>query len=359
MSFSNKTAAARDALVSGGDLDAAVAAVEQESVEEAVVEPQDQLEEESAIQSDEQDVQPETDVEETNEEAELPESAESVESDPDVEEIRAGGKKIKIDYKDREKTKRAYKMAAGFRKMQVERDSINSKYEEILPKYEEGLKFEQALEDSLATGGIEGLVSLVLGSEEEFQKWDEARYERRRAKEDASPSELERIEREEAFEKTQLELKRLREERENEKERRQRENEEAEANKLKNLLNPAFNKWRFAGKLGDAALEADIDSMVWSRAKSALNQLPESVELTSKVVEREFRKAANSLRRFTEREANTKVASSIQNKKKEAATKVAMAATKGVESASNEDAMRAEIKKGNFRAALGHFLKNN
>lgn len=359
MTISKTAMGAFEALKNGADIETVTnqlqdergnqEVVEQEELVEEAVEPQESTELEDAIQSDSQDVIEEEDVLEEQEDAELPESS-------DVEEIKVNGRKVSIDYNDREKTKKAYRMAGLARKKQVEADQFKNELAELKPKYEESVQFERTIEDAFATGGIEGLVSLVAGGEEEFKKWEDARYERRRAKEEASPVELERMEAQERAERTAKELQRLKDERERESEERAKRSEETSQRELQNLMNPSFNKWRFSGKLGDSALEADVDQMVWTKATSALSQIPEDTVLTQKIVDREFRKAANALRKLTEREANAKVSNTMKSKRKEAARKVAVAAARGPESQSKDTEMREQIKQGNLRGALNAFL---
>jgi hypothetical protein len=339
----SRTEAALQALMSGTDIDMAVEAVD--------TAPQSETTEEPSIQPEQDEVEsqetpnPESD----SDEASSPESSES-------EEVVINGRRVKIDYSDKEQIKKYAKMAGGMRKFQAERDQLKTKLETIQPEYEELKNTWGSIESAFAKEGIEGVVRVIAGDEAAFQKWEEDRYNRRRAKEDASPAELERIELEEklAFERKQRE--RIENETKAEREKREAEGERQEVQKYQNLMTPAFNKWRFTGKLGDSKLEADIDSMVWEKARVALGELDESIDLTPRVVEREFKRAANSFRRFVDTETKKKVSSAIQSKKKAAQESAQMVASNGFNAPSNEQQARELLKGGDMKSALFKFL---
>jgi hypothetical protein len=345
----SRTQVALEALQTGQDMDAALDSLEGTGSADT----QETELEESTIESESQEETLDEDVEESGEESE------SSEVEGDVEELVVNGRKLKVDFKDREKLKKYVRMAGGARKWQAERDEYSKQLSEIKPKYEESLKFEQAIETAFDQGGIEGLVNLVAGKEDAFQKLMDEQYEIRRAKEDASPAELERIELQEQLAKERRQRERIQKEREEELNRTKAEREEAEQRKIENLMHPAFNKYRFTGKIEDPSLASDVDSMIWSKAINAISEIPEEVQLTEKVVDREFRKAANSLRKLVERESTKKVTKAIGNKKKEAATKVAIAAKKGVANQTNSNEITDAIAKNDLRSAFSMFRNKN
>lgn len=352
----SRTQVALEALQTGQDIDAALSSLDSsESVEEEVevAEPQETEVEDTTISEDSQEESTEGDVEENADESE------SSEVDGSIEEIIVNGKKLKVDFNDRDKLKKYVKMAGGARKWQAERDQYRNELSELKPKYEESVQFEQAIESAFNEGGIEGLVNLVAGDESAFQKLMDEQYEARRAKEDASPAELERIELQEQLAKERKQRERIQREREEELNRTKEEREQSEQRKIENMMHPSFNKYRFSGKIEDAGLASDVDSMIWSRAVNALSEIPEEVSLTPKMVDREFRKAANSLRKLVEKESTKKVSKVINNKKKEAANKVAVAAKKGVSNQTNTDEMTAAIAKNDLRSAFSMFMNRN
>lgn len=346
----SRTQIALEAIQSGTPIDDALAAADSGNevnagVEEAA-EPQETEVEESTIDDSGEEASGE-DVEENAEESES--------LGGDVEELLVNGRKVKVDFTDREKLKTYVKMAGLARKKQAEADTISRELKELKPKYEESLKFEQAIENAFNSEGIPGLINLVSGEDGAYEKWFTQEYERRRAKEDATPAELERIELQEQLERERKQRERIQREREEELNRSKEERSRNEQVKLENMMHPAFNKHRFAGKLGDASLEADVDSMVWSRAINAIGEIPDDVELTPRLVEREFRKAANSLNKLVERQTKSKVSTAIQNKKKDAASKVAIAATKGQQATNVNDEMTKAIAGGNLKDAFNLF----
>ncbi len=347
-----KTEAALAALQTGGDIsNIEVDAVVETEVEvsdeaEQVTDPAPEPEGEEAIQSESQDEVTSEDVSETEEDGE-PGS---------VEEIVVNGKRVKLDYANREQIKKYAKQAGGFRKMQAERDDLINWRKEIEPELKELKQFEQTIEGAYSDDGIAGLARLLAGSETAYNEWLDAEVQKELKKQNATPAELERIELQEQLEKERKEREKLRRQAEKEREEREQFKEQKELTQLQTKMDRGFNKWRFAGKLGDAELEESIDSMVWEKAKAEIAEIPDEVELTAALVDKAFRKAANSFRKFSKQEGRKVASKSIENSKKVAATKAVAMASKGVSQSQDSDEVRNRIKSGDIRGSFYSFL---
>ena len=355
--FGAATQAALEALQTGGDIDSAVATANGDTPE-PVAEPEDSVEEDSTISTElSEGSDNSVDVEvETSENESQSESIESKPSEDSIVEVKAGGKKLKVDFNDREKLTKYVKLAMGARQWQAERDQSKQELAKLKEQMNDLKDFESTIETAWANDGIEGLIKTVSGDEDSFSKYMDAYYEKRRAKEDATPDQLERLELQEALEKREQMLNRMKQEQESNSKKAAEQAERAEIAKLQNLLTPAFNKYRFSGKLGDAEAENNIDSAIYARAKQALAEIPDEVELTAKIVDREFRKVANSFRKYVQSETKKKVTKAIKNKQAEAAKKVALATGSTPAEASNETKAKELLKQGKGREALMAFL---
>lgn len=278
----------------------------------------------------------------------------------DVEEIfvtdHTGRKKVRVDYSDREKIKKYVAMAAGGKKWKVEKDQLSNELKEIKPKYQEMQQMWNELNELFEDGGPQALINRIAG---EDGAWDEIiakEVEKVRALEDASPAELERIKLQEELEKERKLRERTLKQQEKLQQERELEREATTQKELESQINPTFDKYRFAGQLGDPEAEERLDAAIWSTALSNLQSLPEDVELTKSVIDREFRSVANSFRKVLKTQATNETKKVISKKKQDASTKVAAAAMKGMRSNVDRDQHIENIKKGNVQGALAALL---
>lgn len=277
-------------------------------------------------------------------------------TESDVEEIVVNGKKLKLDYSDRDTIKKYAKQAGGFRKMQVERDSLKVENQITKAELAELKRFETTIESAYADDGFEGLARVVAGSQEEYQKWLSGEVDKEIAKRGASPQELEQIEMREQLQRERREREKLQREREQEREERTKFQETQEIAKLQSNMNASFDKWRFSGKLGDSELEDSIDSMVWEKAKAVIAQIPDDQQLTKRDYDNAFRQAANSFRKFAKKEGSTVAKGQIENSKKLAATKAVALASKGPAVSNTNEEVRNRIKSGDIKGSFAAFM---
>lgn len=256
-----------------------------------------------------------------------------------------GKRKVKIDLNNTEQLKKTISAAYGFRKALAERDSVTAKLKDLEPKYTELKQGWDTLENAYQNGGIEGLVDLLGGKKGYYSEWKRGELEKELRYQNASEAEKREFDLREKLEKLEKESS-LREKRAAEEaERARTEREEAQLRSLESQVTPAFNKYRFAGTLGDASKEARLDKAIWDQALGNLEALPEDVQLTPQMIEREFKQIATEFRAIIGKQAQVQAKKVIENKKQAAQTQVA-AAAKSVPVSSIQNSMTSNIKKG-------------
>lgn len=301
-----------------------------ESLADDVVESNDSslLSDEVEVEDDASELSEPT-VDDTQDEAEESDKEESGEQDAadesqsdeaDFEYVKVADsdgrkKKLKIDYSDRKKIRQAYLQAAGMRKFQAERDQLRKEFEGVKPD----LDAVQKINETYEKGGLQALVDLI-GGEGSYQKHLQKELAKARIRESGSDEDIRELERQEATERERRELEALRREREEFLKQSQAEREESERSRIKSMVEPSFNKYRFAGKLGDSSRESTLDRMIWRDAREELQALADSgTQLTPAVVDREFRRAAAALGATVKEKAKLAQKKISDKKKREAA----------------------------------------
>jgi len=257
-----------------------------------------------------------------------------------------GKRKVKVDLNNKEQLTKTLAMAYGFRKMQAERDNVSTRLKEIEPQYTELKKSWDTLENAYQNGGVEGLVDLLGGKKGYYSEWKRQELEKELRYQNGSESEKREMELRDKLERLEKESS-LREKRATEEAKKaQTEREEAQLRNLESQITPAFNKYRFAGTLGDSAKEQAVDQAIWDQALKNLETLPDNVDLTPALIEREFKQVATTFRAIIGKQAQVQAKKVIENKKQAAQTQVAAAATRSLKPSSIEQSMQQNIRKG-------------
>lgn len=227
--------------------------------------------------------------------------ADSKESAEDIEAVRVtdakGRREVKVDFSDREKLKKYVQLAYGGRKWQQERDSARTELTQLQEKYNSLEKDWQKVEDSFKSSGVAGLVNLLEGKEDAFDGWYEKEQARREAWAGMSDSERQSYQREEEARRQELKAKELEEKYEAKLAEIETERERADQRALEAKLHPSFDRYRFSGKLGDEVAEHHYDQALWNQALSNLEELPEDIEITPAMVDKEFRKVSSAFKK--------------------------------------------------------------
>lgn len=262
-------------------------------------------------------------------------------------------RKIEIDYSNRESVKKAFTMAAGMRKFQAERDQALTKLKPLESELGEIKSNWNILEKAYQSGGVEGLVDLLEGRKGAYKDSVQKHIDRARFLENASPEEIRELERRELSEKQNSEFERIRKENEEFKKQILGEKETAELRSLESQVNPVFEKYRFADRLGNADNEHIFDDMLWNSALKRLEPYEErGVPVTPEMIEREFRTVALSLRKTIGLQAEKKASKAIEQKKQEATENVQAKVMSGYKTDGAAKEARDLIQSGNLTGLL-------
>jgi hypothetical protein len=253
--------------------------------------------------------------------------------------------KAKFDLSNTEKLQQELSLAAGARVWQRDRDMARKQLKELEEQHSEISKNYSTLEQAWGDGGREGLknlVNLLTTDKEGFDKFLKSEVDRVRARESATPDELERMtlleEKEAAVREREKAVKTL-----NQREEAAiKAKAEAEHAATRALIDPVFFEHSFDGKLGDAETEAELNEALWASATKKLDALPEGTVLTPAVVKDVFSKVASRLSAGVTKQVEAKTKEVATKRKEAAQTKVAAAGKQG----------SANIDLGNLEEAI-------
>lgn len=265
--------------------------------------------------------------------------------------------KLEINYSDRKAIKQAFVKAAGMRKFQAERDKALTSYKELEESHK-GLKDDfDKIEKAFEANGPKGIVELLGGSE----AWEKAvndELEHREYVNNLSAEEKFKLEMQKRDEAYQSQLTAERMQREAFQKQVQEEKEAAELQKLEAKLHPAFDRYRFAGKLGDPATENLYDEAIWGKVKQRLGEYDDSIELSQAVIDKEFRTVSNMFKKHIKQQAEKQVQKTVENKKVETAQRAQVAAKKGLSGSTTQRKILESLTSGNLGSALDLWTQN-
>lgn len=265
-------------------------------------------------------------------------------------------RKVKIDYTDRKSIANAFKQAAGMRKFQAERDKVKTEFADIQGKYQELNDVYGKLNSAWEEGGVKAVVNLLGGSEDAWEKAVAEDAAHKAYLENLTPNEKIKLEMEERERKYQSQLEAERKQRELFESKIAEKEEQAALQSLESKLYPAFDRYRFAGKLGDEVIEHQFDEAIWDKVSRRLAEYPDDVELTQAIVDKEFRTVANNFRKMVNIQTEKKVQKTIENKKVDASQRAQVAAKKGLKTTGSAQQFVSDIKGGNLASAFNALM---
>lgn len=288
---------------------------ETQSVETAKAEPDVEESVESSEMGDEQELSSEEQV--SSDEEVTPEL-------PSVEYIKADGKKIKIDYSDRDHIKRVYQKYAAQARYQSERDNYKSQLDELKTEHSKqseliGLLNEHINDPAemyrLFTGGKD--------LKEQFREWQ---------KEEDQFALLSKSEQKAYLDAKKLEAKqRELDKREAAMNRKVQESAEledrAKLEQQQALVTSAFEQYRF-NEVTDPDEAYKLDKRLWNDIKSRLSEYE---SINKEIIAKEMKDAADELRSLLGRRARVEQKKEVIQKK----TVAKKAAAKAMESPKN------------------------
>lgn len=258
---------------------------------------------------------------------------------------------VKIDYSNKESIKQAYLKAAGFPLLNNKLSTLSKKYAES-EKDRLSLKTDMdKLENIYQKQGVEALIN-TLGKSDELDKLVDAKIRHREYLASLSPEEKYRLEMKQQAEGAEKRASAVEAKYNKMLEDVEKRNEAALTKTLEAKLHPAFDRYRFAGKLGDSVVEHQLDETVWTQVTRRLEQYPDDTELTQALIDREFRTVSQNLQKVIQVQAEKKVQKTVDKKKANAANAAQLVAKKGVSSTGEREKFVESIKSGNLMDAF-------
>ena len=233
-------------------------------------------------------------------------------------------RKVEIDYSNREAVKKAHQMAAGARKWQAERDRALQEKQSLAAEHSKLKQTYDTLDKAFQERGAEGVLDLLLASKgSNSEKFLQERIARAKFMERASPEEIEALQLRERSENQARELDRIRQENKKFQDDMRQERETAELRSLEGTVNPVFQKYSFAEKLGNPDTEHMFDEMLWGQTIKRLEAYEaKGVPVSRELTEREFRRTHQALTGQISAQADKRTSRAVAQKKQEATEQV-------------------------------------
>lgn len=261
-------------------------------------------------------------------------------------------RKVEIDYSNRDAVKKAVLLANGARKWQAERDRAMESAKKTQSELEQIRKDWQSLDEAFQQGP-EALFDLLNGRNGAFQEYVGKQQEKAEFLRHASPEEIKALEAQERADKTERELAKIRKEQQEFQKKISAEKEQAEEAALQSKINPVFDKYRFADKLGDAQDELLFDKLLWKESLERLEDYEnKGIQITQDIIDREFRAVSSTLRKRINVQAEKKAGKVVEQKKREATENVQAKVMSGYKTGGNAQEARDLINKGDLTTLL-------
>ena len=305
-----------------------------------------------------EDSEEQSDAEASPSEAKSDEKPETSEKEVITITDDKGKRKVEVDFSNRDKLKKYVQMAHGARKWQAERDQARGQIEEVQSRLGELESNWEVMNKVYGEKGVEGLVDLLEGKQGAYKEQLRREMDKARFLENASPEELESYQQREASEKQARELERMKQEYEEFRQQMTQKEEQAELASLESRVHPAFDKYRFADKLGNADDEHMFDEMLWNSTLKRLEPYEEKgMTISPELVEKEFKTVASAIRRRIGMQAEKKASKVIEQKKTEATENVQAKVRSGYKRGGVAEEARSLINDGNLTGLLKNWGK--
>jgi len=267
-------------------------------------------------------------------------------------------RKVEIDYNDRASVKKAFELMHGARKWQAERDRAIQQQKEASEKAAKLDKLWTAMERAYEEGGELGVLDLIGGRQGAAQDFLKKQYERQKFLETASDQEIAQLEGRERLERLERELAKERKSKQEWEQKMASERETAELRSLESRVHPAFEKYRFDGKLGSAEEEWMFDEMLWNTTMKRLEPYEaKGEEITRELVEREFRTVSSALRKRITGVAEKTATKVVEQKKQDALTGAQTASQNAYKKGGLAKEASDLLRSGNLRGLFQNWSK--
>lgn len=269
---------------------------------------------------------------------------------------------VEVDFSNKEDLKKriqsAFGAQNGMRKFQLERDNERNAHA-TTRKDRDDLKANwDKLEEIRQAQGIEGLVDVLEGRRGAYKDWLKQQIDRHEFVKNASPEEKELLETREREQVRDRELAKIRKENEEFRKQMTETKDQADMRSLESRVNPVFDKYRFADKLGSADDEHMFDEMLWNSALKRLEPYEDQgLELNPELIDREFRSVAQAIRRRISVQADKRVSKVIEQKKQEATENAQAKVMSGYKTGGVAQEASELIKSNNLTSLLKNWNK--
>jgi hypothetical protein len=238
---------------------------------------------------------------------------------PSVEYVTADGKKVKIDYDDRDHIKRVYQKYAAQTRYQSERDNYKSQLEELSAQHSKQQEMINLLNENIEDPAE--MYRLFTGGKdikEQFREWQ---------KEEDQFALLSKSEQKAYLDAKQLASKQKElDKREAAMNRKVQESAEledkAKLEQQQALVTSSFESHRF-NEITDPDEAYKLDKRLWNDIKSRLSEYD---SINKEIIDREMKDAADELRSLLSRRSRVEEKKEVKAKKKVAKKAAAKAA---------------------------------
>lgn len=279
----------------------------------------DEIEDQDPADLDDDDEDLEDSDEDTDEDAD---------SLPNIEEVMADGKKIKVDFTDRDKLKKAIQLAASRNKEKKAKDQALTDLAKKDTELTE-LKTKSDTRDAMLTriqeaksSGVDAIMKLFFGKTIEGIQQEQASLE------DLSEEGRANL-------KLTQELNSLKEVVDSLKSENTKTLEDTKEAATKTAIgnakaniSTAFYKYSFQGKVGASDDAQELDSIMFERVTNSFHDKDTS-DMTLESIDKAFRRERAKLKRLTSAQTKTRVAKTLDKKKKDALKSVQSKSSRG------------------------------
>jgi hypothetical protein len=245
---------------------------------------------------------------------------------PSVEYVKADGKKVKIDYEDRDHIKRVYQKYAAQTRYQSERDSYKSQLDELSAQHSKQSEMVNLLNENIEDPAE--MYRLFTGGKdikEQFREWqkEEDNFALLTKSEQKAYLDSKRIAKQQKeLDKREAAMNRKVQESSELEDRAKLEQQQA-------LVTNSFEQHRF-NEVTDVDEAHKLDKRLWNDIKSRLSEYD---SINKEIIDREMKDAAEELRSLLGRRARVEEKKVVKAKKKVAKK----AAAKAVAGAPKEE----------------------
>jgi hypothetical protein len=272
-------------------------------------------------------------------------------SEGDIEWIKADGKKTKVDYKDRNRIRKAHELAALARKTTADRDNLKKEFDE----YKEGVSQKLEAFDILQQNkeDIHELVRLISGGKMDLEDWRKAKNAEEEEIAMMSPDELAAYNQQLAQNAHNAEINNLKAQIQKMEEDKTNNSVQASEARKASVVNPAFSKYRFAGKLGDPTGEHRIDSMMWQSFINTMETNYKDVEWTQEAAEQEMKMIYEDMNKLISRKTSQDAVQQDKKQTQQAKKQIRQTVAPKKPEKSEEEILKA-YRGGNLKGLLSN-----